>query len=260
MSTMAWAMEAAGEHGLKYVVLDRPNPIGGVAVEGPIADAGRESFVGCHTIPVRHGMTVGELARMYREERDVKVDLEVVEVESWRRRDYWDATGLTWVNPSPNMRSLAEAVLYPGMGIWETTNISVGRGTDTPFEVLGAPWINGQQLAAELNAAGLKGVRFIPIEFTPGDSKFKGQKCGGINVTITDRGEIDSFAIGLEIACTLRRLYPLDWNTKRADRLLINEEVYDAILDGADRAEIEAQYRTKLEEFLDRREEFLLYK
>ena len=260
MSTMAWAMEAAGEHGLNYVVLDRPNPIGGIAVEGPIADAGRESFVGCHTIPVRHGMTVGELAKMYRAERDVKVDLEVIEVEGWRRGDYWDATGLTWVNPSPNMRSLTEAVLYPGMGIWETTNISVGRGTDTPFEVLGAPWIDGRQLAAELNAAGLQGVRFIPIEFTPDDSKFKNQKCGGINVTITDREKIDSVAIGVEIACTLRRLYPLDWSAKRADRLLINEEVYEAILDGANRAEIEKLYRPKLEEFLDRREEFLLYK
>ena len=259
MSTMAWAMEAAADHDLKFVVLDRPNPIGGVAVEGPVADAGRESFVGCHTIPVRHGMTVGEVARMYREERDVKVDLEIVEVEGWRRGDYWDATGLTWVNTSPNMRSLTEAVLYPGMGLWETTNISVGRGTDTPFEVLGAPWIDGKQLAAELNAAGLKGVRFIPIEFTPDDSKFKGRKCGGINVTITDRSAIDSVAIGIELATTLRRLYPLDWQATRADRLLINAEVYNAILDGADRAAIEALYRPELEEFLERREEFLIY-
>ncbi len=259
-STMAWAMEAAGESGLKYVVLDRPNPIGGVAVEGPTADAGRESFVGCHTIPVRHGMTVGELARMIREERGIDVELEVVEVEGWRRGDYWDATGLTWVNPSPNMRSLTEAVLYPGMGVWETTNISVGRGTNTPFEVLGAPWMDGQALAAELNAAGLKGVRFIPIEFTPDDSKFKGQKCGGVNVTIVDRAAIDSVAIGVEIACTLRKLYAKDWQTKRADRLLINGRVYDAILDGADRQEIETLYRAELAEFLQRREKYLLYK
>ncbi|HEX6961728.1 MAG TPA: exo-beta-N-acetylmuramidase NamZ domain-containing protein [Lacipirellula sp.] len=259
MSTMAWAMEAAGEQGLKFVVLDRPNPIGGVAVEGPIADAGRESFVGCHTIPVRHGMTVGEVARMYRKERDIDVDLEVIEVENWSREDYWDRTGLTWVNPSPNMRSLTEAVLYPGMGIWETTNISVGRGTDTPFEVLGAPWIDGRELAAELNAAGLKGVRFIPIEFTPDASKYKGEKCGGINVTITDRERIDSVAIGMEMACTLRRLYPLEWHTRAMDRLLINEEVRDAILDGADRAEIEELYKPELDEFLKRREKFLLY-
>jgi uncharacterized protein YbbC (DUF1343 family)/CubicO group peptidase (beta-lactamase class C family) len=259
LSTMAWAMEAAGEHGIKFVVLDRPNPIGGLAVEGPIADAGRESFVGCHTIPVRHGLTVGEVARMYRAERNVKVDLEVIEVEGWRRGDFWDATGLTWVNQSPNMRSLTEAVLYPGMGIWETTNISVGRGTDTPFEVLGAPWIDAQAFAAELNATGLKGVRFIPIEFTPDDSKYKAEKCGGINVTITDRNEIDSFAIGLEIATVLRRLYPLDWQAVRADRLLINAEVFNAILDGADRAAIEKLYRDELEDFSERRREYLIY-
>jgi uncharacterized protein YbbC (DUF1343 family) len=204
-------------------------------------------------------MTVGELARMYREERDIKVDLEVIEVEGWRRGDYWDATGLTWVNPSPNMRSLTEAVLYPGMGIWETTNISVGRGTDTPFEVLGAPWIDGRQLAAELNASGLEGVRFIPIEFTPDDSKFKGQKCGGINVTVTDRSQINSFAIGLEIATVLRRLYPLDWQPARADRLLINAEVLGAILDGKHRAEIEELYKEELKEFVKRRVKFLMY-
>jgi uncharacterized protein YbbC (DUF1343 family) len=252
-------MEAAGEQGIQYIVLDRPNPIGGVAVEGPIADAGRESFVGCHTIPVRHGMTVGELATMYRAERDVNVDLEVIKAEGWRRGDYWDATGLAWVNPSPNMRSLAEAVLYPGMGIWETTNLSVGRGTDTPFEVLGAPWIDARKLAAELNGAGLKGVRFIPIEFTPEASKFKGQKCGGVNVAITDRDAVEPVALGMEIACTLRRMYPLDWQTKRADRLLINKEVYDVILEGADRAEITALVQPELEEFLKRREKYLLY-
>lgn len=258
-STMAWAMEAAGEHGLKYVVLDRPNPIGGVAMEGPLADGGRESFVGCHTVPLRHGLTVGELAKMYRAERDVKVDLEVIEAENWRRGDYWDATGLTWVNPSPNMRSLTEAVLYPGMGVWETTNVSVGRGTDTPFELIGAPWIDGQKLAASLNAAGLRGVRFIPIKFTPDNSKFKDQLCGGVNVAITNRNEFDSVAVGMEMAATLRKLYPEEWDYKAADRLLINKEVYDAIVRGASREEIEGLYQDDLKEFQERRQKFLLY-
>lgn len=258
-STMAWAMEAAGEHGLKYVVLDRPNPIGGVAMEGPLADGGRESFVGCHTVPLRHGLTIGELAKMYRGERDVDVDLEVIKAENWRRGDYWDATGLMWINQSPNMRSLTEAILYPGMGVWETTNISVGRGTDTPFEVLGAPWIDAKEFAAALNAAKLPGVRFTPIEFTPNDSKFKNQKCGGVNVAITDQAKFESVAVGMEIAATLRKLYPLDWQVKRADRLLINKEVFDAIVAGADRGEIEALYQDDLEKFRDRREEFLLY-
>ncbi|MBL9161553.1 MAG: DUF1343 domain-containing protein [Planctomycetaceae bacterium] len=258
-STMAWAMEAAGEHGLKYVVLDRPNPIGGVAMEGPLADSGRESFVGCHTVPLRHGLTIGELATMYRAERDVQVELDVIKVEGWRRGDYWDATGLLWINQSPNMRSLTEAILYSGMGIWETTNVSVGRGTNTPFEVLGAPWIDAKELAAALTAANLPGVRFTPIEFTPNDSKFKDQKCGGVNVAITDQAKFEPVAVGMEIAATLRRLYPLDWQVKRADRLLINKEVFDAIVAGADREEIEALYQDDLEKFRDRREEFLLY-
>lgn len=258
-STMAWAMEAAGEHGLKYVVLDRPNPIGGVAMEGPLADGGRETFVGCHTVPLRHGLTVGELAKMYRAERDIDVYLEVIKAENWRRGDYWDATGLLWINQSPNMRSLTEAILYSGMGVWETTNVSVGRGTNTPFEVLGAPWINATEFAAALTAAKLPGVRFTPIEFTPNDSKFKDQKCGGVNVAITDQAKFEPVAVGMEIAATLRKLYPLDWQVKRADRLLINKEVFDAIVAGADREEIEALYQDDLEKFRDRREEFLLY-
>ena len=258
-STMAWAMEAAGEHGLKYVVLDRPNPIGGMAMEGPLADGGRESFVGCHTVPLRHGLTIGELAKMYQAERDVKVDLEVIKTENWHRGDYWDATGLTWANPSPNMRSLTEAILYPGMGVWETTNVSVGRGTDTPFELIGAPWIDAQEFAAALNDADLPGVRFVPIEFTPNDSKFKDQLCGGVNVAITNEAELEPVAVGMEIAATLRRLYPLDWQYKRADRLLINKEVYDAIVAEANREEIEGLYRDDLKEFQERRQKFLLY-
>ncbi|MCC6493443.1 MAG: DUF1343 domain-containing protein [Pirellulales bacterium] len=258
-STMGWAMETAALNNLRFVVLDRPNPIGGLAAEGPLADEGRESFVGFHTIPVRHGMTVGELAEMYRAERDLKVDLEVVKCDAWRRRDYWDATGLAWVNPSPNMRSLAEAVLYPGMGLWETTNLSVGRGTDTPFEVLGAPWIDARQFAAELNAAGLPGVRFVPIQFTPEASKYSGEKCGGVNVIVVNRAKFEPIALGLELACTLRRLYKDQWQTDAADRLLINQQAYDAILSGKSRQEIQKLYKSDLEEFRKRRQKFLLY-
>ncbi|RIK73060.1 MAG: DUF1343 domain-containing protein, partial [Planctomycetota bacterium] len=161
--------------------------------------------------------------------------------------------------PSPNMRSLNQALLYPGMGLWETTNLSVGRGTDTPFEVLGAPWIDAQQFAAELNAAGLQGVRFVPIEFTPQQSKFKGEKCGGVNVIVVDRAEFEPVALGLELASTLRRLYPHDWQTKPANRLLINRRVYEAILDGKDRKQMQSLFAADLEEFLKRREKFLIY-
>jgi uncharacterized protein YbbC (DUF1343 family) len=259
MSTMALGMESAAEHHLRYVVLDRPNPIGGVDVAGPVADAGRESFVGFHTLPLRHGMTVGELATMYRAEKKLDVDLAVARIENWRRGDYWDATGLTWINPSPNMRNLNEAVLYPGVGVLETTNLSVGRGTDTPFEVLGAPWIDGPLLARELNAAGLGGVRFVPIEFTPDSSKFAGEKCQGINLVIVDRAELKPVRVGLTIACTLRRLFGDKWDAAAMDRLLINKEVMAAIASGADAAALEAIGKPKLDEFLERRAQYLLY-
>jgi uncharacterized protein YbbC (DUF1343 family)/CubicO group peptidase (beta-lactamase class C family) len=260
MSTMAWAMEAAAENDLHYVVLDRPNPIGGVAVAGPVADKDRESFVGFHTLPVRHGMTVGELAKMYRAEKKLNVDLDVIQCESWRRGEYWDATGLMWVNPSPNMRSLTEAVLYPGIGLLETTNISVGRGTDTPFEVLGAPWIDAKELAARLNAAGLAGVSFVPIEFTPTSSKYANEQCRGVNITVVDRNAIQPVAVGLQIAVTLHKLYPDKWELTAMDRLLINKEVLAAIGDGDGLQDLQELYQPKLDDFLKRREKYLLYR
>ena len=171
-----------------FVVLDRPNPIDGVSMAGPLVDAGAETFVGCHPIPLRHGMTVGELAKMFAADLKLDLDLTVIPCEGWRRSDAFDATGLEWVNPSPNMRSLTEAFLYPGIGLLEFTNLSVGRGTDTPFEVIGAPWLDGRVLADALAARRIPGVGFVPIRFTPSASKFKGEQCGGVNIVVTDRG------------------------------------------------------------------------
>jgi len=205
-------------------------------------------------------MTVGELAKMYRAERKLEVDLAVIEVGNWRRGDYWDATGLMWVNPSPNMRSLTEAVLYPGIGLLETTNISVGRGTDTPFEVLGAPWIDAKELAAKLNAADLAGVRFVPVEFTPTSSKYTGEKCGGVNISVVDRKTIHPVTVGLQIAHVLRELYGNKWDVEAIDRLLINKKVLAALRGGAEVAEIEQLYQPKLDEFLKRREKYLIYR
>lgn len=258
-ATMLGAMEEAGKLKKRFVVLDRPNPIGGMAVEGPVRDEGRDSFVAWHTVPLRHGLTMGELAAMYKAERKLDVDLTVVRAENWRRGDYYDATGLTWINPSPNMRSLTEALLYPGIGTLEFTNVSVGRGTDTPFEVLGAPWIDGQQLAKELNSAGLKGIGFVPIEFTPDASKFAKEKCGGVNFVVIDRSKLEPVSVGLEIACTLRRLYGDQWEVDRLDKLLANRNVLEAIRGGADRATIEALIQPDLEKYKERRREFLLY-
>ncbi len=257
-STMGMAMEAAAEQGLRFVVLDRPNPIGGLLVEGPVLDTGSESFVGYHPIPVRHGLTLGELAEMIRQDRGLELELEVVEVENWRRGDYWDATGLTWINPSPNMRSLNQAVLYPGIGLLETTNLSVGRGTDTPFEVIGAPWIDGGQLAKSLNGLSLPGVRFVSIRFTPDASKFVNEACQGVNVIVVDRQAFRSVEVGLQMASVLRRLYPDDWETKGFNRLLINKKVFDAIVGGKP-MELQALYREPLGRFVERRKGFLIY-
>jgi uncharacterized protein YbbC (DUF1343 family) len=205
-------------------------------------------------------MTVGELAKMYRAEKKLNVDLDVIQCENWRRGEYWDATGLMWVNPSPNMRSLTEAVLYPGIGLLETTNISVGRGTDTPFEVLGAPWIDAKELAARLNAAGLAGVRFVPIEFTPNSSKYANEQCRGVNITVVDRNAIQPVAVGLQIAVILHKLYPDKWELKATDRLLINKEVLAAIREGASLKDLQELYQPKLDDFLKRREKYLLYR
>ena len=163
ITTLGPALEAAAEHKLKVVVLDRPNPIGGLAVEGPVLDAGKESFVGYHRLPIRHGMTVGELALLFNKERKIDADLEVVQMQGWKRGDFYDATGLAWVHPSPNLRSLKAALTYPGIGILETTNLSVGRGTERPFEWIGAPWLDGRKLAAGLAQENLAGVRFVPL-------------------------------------------------------------------------------------------------
>lgn len=259
ISTLGLAMEAAAEAGLSFVVLDRPNPIGGMAVSGPVADPGRESFTAFHRLPVRHGMTVGELARLFRAERVPGLELEVIALENWRRGDFWDATGLRWVDPSPNMRSLAQALLYPGIGLLETTNLSVGRGTDTPFERFGAPWLDGVSFAFELNGLGLPGVAFVPVEFTPDASKFAGERCGGINVIVTERGAFDPLRTGLEIALALRRLYPDDWDVEAYDRLLVSVATLDAVRAGRPWREIEAAWQPALDEFLRRRAPHLLY-
>ncbi len=259
VSTMGEAMKAAAENGKRFVVLDRPNPIGGTLVAGPMLDRGRESFVGFHRLPVRHGMTAGELALLFKAELKLDLDLEIIECEGWRRSDMFDATGLVWVNPSPNMRSLTQALLYPGIGLLETTNLSVGRGTDTPFEVIGAPWLDGRKLAAELSARSIPGVSFIPIEFTPSSSRFSGKECRGINIAITDRAKFEPLRTGFEIAVLLRKLYPDHWEAKAYDRLLGNKETHEAILAGKPIDEALAAARDGVDAFLRRRAQYLIY-
>jgi len=259
ISTLGNILEAGGKYGKRVVVLDRANPVTGGHVEGPPADVDKYSFVAYHNIPVRHGMTVGELAFLFNVERDVGVELEIVRCDGWRRGDWFDATGLTWTNPSPNMRSLTQATTYPGIGLLEMTNISVGRGTDTPFELVGAPWIDPRTLASTLNQSELPGVRFIPISFTPTRSVFAHQACGGVNVLVVDREAFDAVRTGLTLAIALRRLYPSDWQPDKLMTLLVNQAAYDGVIAGDDYDTLAAGWQNDLAIFKSRRAAVMLY-
>ncbi|HEX8292977.1 MAG TPA: exo-beta-N-acetylmuramidase NamZ domain-containing protein, partial [Pyrinomonadaceae bacterium] len=260
MATLGHAMEAAAQARVPVFVLDRPNPIGGLDVEGPVADADKLSFTAYHRLPVRHGMTVGELARLFNEQRQFGCDLRVIKMENWRRGMWLDATGQTWVNPSPNMRSLTQATLYPGVGLLEFTNVSVGRGTDTPFELVGAPWIDGRKLAAHLNGRGLAGVRFVPVRFTPRASVHREQECGGVNLIVTDRARFRPVRTGLELAVALRRLFPADWKVEDYRRLLVNDDALERVRRAEEPESIERAWQPALAEFRRARARALLYK
>ena len=259
-TTLLNVMEEAAKAKIPLFVLDRPNPIGGESVEGAIADADKLSFVVSHTVPVRHGLTIGELAQMMNAEKQISADLRVVKMENWSRSMWFDQTAQIWTNPSPNMRSLTEATLYPGIGLLETTNVSVGRGTDTPFEVVGAPWLDGQKLAAYLNDRNLSGVRFVPVRFAPNASVFKGEQLSGINIIVTNREMFEPVKTGIEIAAALRKLFPNDWQAEKFNRLLANGDVFERVKRGDAPEEIEKFAQSKLGEYKKRRAQFLLYK
>ena len=258
-TTLGYFLEAAAKAGKEIVVLDRPNPIGGAFVQGPVADPGRESFVSYWQTPVRHGMTIGELAKMFNAERGIGANLTVIPMEGWMRGDWFDSTGEVWINPSPNMRSLTESILYPAIGLIEGTNISVGRGTDTPFEVVGAPWIAAAELARTLNAREIAGVRFVPINFTPVSSVFAKEKCGGVNIVVTDRNALDGPELGIEIAVALQTLYPGQYKITGLDTLMVSKASLDATAAGEDPRRIAEQWRDAVEKFKAVRARYLLY-
>jgi len=259
MTTMAYMLETAAEKKIECMVLDRPNPINGLQIEGPLLNPKFIGFTGYFPMPVRHGLTMGELARLFNAENDIGAELAVVKMQGWQRRYWFDETGLPWVNPSPNIRNLIQATLYPGIGGIEGTRISVGRGTDTPFQQLGAPWIDGVQLAAELNARDLAGVRFYPVSFTPASSKFAGEKCRGVFILLTDRQALQPVRLGLEVASMLQRLYPAEYRLQEEDNLLGSEAVLSRILAGADPAGIAQTWQADEEQWLHLRSRYLLY-
>jgi uncharacterized protein YbbC (DUF1343 family) len=205
-------------------------------------------------------MTLGEMAQLYNTEKKIGAQLRVVPMQGWLRGDWFDSTGIVWVNPSPNLRSINEATLYPGVGLIERTNVSVGRGTDTPFELLGAPWIEPHAFAEYLNARLIPGVRFVPVSFTPTSGPYSGQACSGVNLIVTDRNALDSPELGVELAVALRKLYPEQWKMDKLIELLVNREVFDAIAKGDDPRNIAQGWRDGLEEFMKRRAKYLIYK
>lgn len=258
--TLVSSLEESAKKGIPFFVLDRPNPITGNHVEGPMLDRDLQSFVGCFEMPVRHGLTFGELAGMVNGERKLGADLRVIAMKNWERGDWFDSTGLTWVNPSPNMRSLNAALLYPGVAMLEASpNYSVGRGTDAPFEQIGANWIEGRQLAAYLNAQSIPGIRMYPTRFSPTESNFRGERIEGVRFVITDRTSFNSVRLGLELGYALEKLYPgkIPWET---NRFLIGNR--RAIAAGKAAADPKATFDldTGLLDFMKRRDSYLLYK
>jgi uncharacterized protein YbbC (DUF1343 family)/CubicO group peptidase (beta-lactamase class C family) len=259
-TTLGYFLEGAAKAGIEMIVLDRPNPITGSFVQGPVADPGHERYTNYFSLPVRHGMTVGELAQMFNTERGINAKLRVIPMDGWLRGDWFDSTGLTWVNPSPNMRSLRANTLYPGVGLVEGTNISVGRGTDTPFEHIGAPWMKGRELAEYLNAREIAAVRFVPVSFTPTASIYSGQLCQGVSIVVLDRNTLDAPELGVELASALLKLYPKDFKIERMNELLVNQSAFDALLAGMDPRRIAQEWSGELQKFELLRQKYLLYK
>ncbi len=259
LTTVGYVLEEAAKAKVKVVVLDRPDPIRADVTEGPPADLDALSFVAYHAIPIRTGMTIGELAGLFNAERKIGADLTVVKMAGYSRDLWYDETGLPWVNPSPNLRSVTEAALYPGVGLLETTNVSVGRGTDAPFEQFGAPWMDGPRVAATLNARGIAGVRFTPVRFTPSSSVFKGEACSGVRITLVDRNALDAVALGFHVATALRDLHPKDWKSERFNRLLVNAAALTRFTRGETAGEITGAWAAGAMEFETTRARFLLY-
>jgi uncharacterized protein YbbC (DUF1343 family) len=259
MSTMGYAMEAAAKKGIEFVVLDRPNPISAARLEGPLMDPDLKSFTGYFPLPVRHGMTLGELAQMFNAEKKMRVKLSVIPMQGYRRDMWFDETGLAWVNPSPNLRSLAQAILYPGVALTESSNVSVGRGTDTPFELIGAPWIKADELAAYLCERQIPGVDFEPATFTPVGHLFEGETCHGVRIILKDRDQLDAVGLGIELLAALRQLYPAEFEFDKALLMVGSRAVMQSIRDGHDPAAIVADWHPPLEAFKQRRENYLLY-
>jgi len=260
ITTMAYCMEEAAKRHIAFFVLDRPNPLGGEIVEGPMLDADKTSFVAYFPLPVRYGLTIGELAQFLNAENQIGVELHVIAMKNWHRNYFFDSTGIRWVPPSPNLRTTKGAILYPGLEILQNADVSVGRGTETPFEEFGAPWIKGDEVASALNARNLAGVHFTVQPFVTVSGLYAGQRCGGVAIRITDRAAVRSMLVGLEIAAVLQRLYPAHFDASKLLFLLGSAASIEALQQGTSAQQIVASWATSLADFDARRRKYFLYK
>jgi uncharacterized protein YbbC (DUF1343 family) len=259
ITTMGYAMETATAHHLPFYILDRPDPLGGERIEGPMLDRDRTNFVGYFPMPVRMAMTLGEMAKMFNVQKKIGCDLHVIRIQNWQRRVWFSDTGLPWVNPSPNLRSAEAEILYPGLEILQAGGVSVGRGTARPFELLGAPWIRGEELSADLNRHAIPGVRFDPEKFTPDSGLYKGELCEGVRVVLTDRDALQTMRMGIEIASALGKLYPGKFDAAKMIELVGNSATIHQLVAGGDPSAIVANWNKDLEAFRKVRAKYLLY-
>lgn len=260
ITTMAYCMEEAAKRGISFFVLDRPNPLGGEILEGPMLDRNRLGFVGYFPMPVRYAMTIGELAQMFKAENGIGCDLHVIAMKGWKRNQLFQDTGLRWIPPSPNLRTLNATVLYPGLEILQNAGVSVGRGTPTPFEQIGAPWIDPEELARELVRRNSPGIRVKPLQFTPASGPNAGKRCGGVAFRVLNRGAVRSMRIGIDIALILKKLYPTQFDSDKLVLLLGNESSVKRIQDGSGADEILASWEADLKTFQQTRAKYLLYR
>ena len=264
ITTLGYMLEEAAREKIPIYVLDRPNPINGVAVEGPMLEEKYFSFVGYMPMPIRHGMTVGELARMFNGEKKLGAEVHVIRMRGWHRSQWMDETGLPWVNPSPNIRSLTQAILYPGVCLLESKQVSVGRGTATPFQLVGAPWFQARQMAEYLNARQVAGVRFRARRFRPNSGLFRGKQCEGVEVLLTDRNALNAVALGVELLSAVVKFHPGRFDVGGIMRLLGNDATAARILshvkqDGEDPHHIVESWQAELKAFRKLRSRYLLY-
>ena len=259
VTTLGYFLEAAAKLKKPIVVLDRPNPLNGAYIQGPISDVGAESVTNYFPLPIRHGMTIGELAKLLNEEKHIDADLTVIPMRGWLRGDWFDSTGAIWVNPAPEIRNLDEALLYPGVALIEATNISVGRGTDMPFQLIGSPYFLPQELAAYLNSRNIGGVRFLPVSFTPTSGPYARRECFGVNILVTNREQLDAPGLGLELAAALHKVYPLGFDMGHMGAILANKADMTALEVGDEPNRIREVDSEKLEPFMDLRAKYLLY-